>query len=379
MSAPSSDPHRFAREPESPIPSLALDLFRISSRLSLLSEEELKQHIVDKRDEVFPVAPYPCLGSFRFLMPAIHTCGPTGTYQALLEHLKSSAVDAAVPRKHLDLGCAMGQDTRKLIFDGVPADRLVAADLCKELIEAGHAMYDDEGANGRLAGIKWLVCDVFDAEHVERVRAEVGQEGYGSIYVGSFLHLFDLGEEKGTGAPLRKQKRLMCICSRVSPTSLHMIYPQRNRKESSTPWMRYSPNVQARKSWADKLVCRAAVRPKRSRASGEVISRRTEPTDTMWIRSSNCGARSGMCRWRRRSLGIDTGTEIRHPSRIRAIASPSDCCSGSCANDEERSGSSGPRCRLVCMSSSYNKDPQSLVQRSTIARAQTVPAISWQQ
>ncbi|CEH15510.1 hypothetical protein CBOM_03814 [Ceraceosorus bombacis] len=203
MSAPtvaSADPHRYASAPEQPIPDEALSLFQTSTYLSSLSTSALVQHIIQTRDQVFPHAPYPCLGSFRFLMPAIHTCGPQGTYEALLAHLKSQAGGeeaGAPPKKHLDLGCAMGQDTRKLIVDGVPSHRLVAADLSKDLMDAGHAMYDDASARERIGGTKWLVCDVFDEQHVQRVRDEAKEDGgYGSIYIGSFLHLFDLDEQK---------------------------------------------------------------------------------------------------------------------------------------------------------------------------------------
>lgn len=186
----------FIPAPPLPLGDDVKALFAASPRLSSLTPDELLAHIIKTRDEAYALVPFPCLGSFRFLSPGIRSAAPGETYAKLVQHLKGEAdgLSNGVPRSILDLGCGLGQDTRALVVDGVPSERIVAADLSQDFLIIGHAMYGDKPSEGSIAGVRWTTCDVFEADDVEKVATMAGQEGFGTIYVGSFIHLFSLRE-----------------------------------------------------------------------------------------------------------------------------------------------------------------------------------------
>lgn len=49
-----------------------------------------------------------------------------------------------VARTFLDLGTCLGQDVRKLIFDGAPVDSVYGTDLLAEFVEIGYDLFRDE-------------------------------------------------------------------------------------------------------------------------------------------------------------------------------------------------------------------------------------------
>ena len=44
----------------------------------------------------------------------------------------------------MDLGCCVGQDIRKLIFDGAPVSRIYGAELLPEFVDVGFELFRDE-------------------------------------------------------------------------------------------------------------------------------------------------------------------------------------------------------------------------------------------
>ena len=66
----------------------------------------------DQRGQVWKIAPYPCVGGFKFLELNMSL---SPTYGNVLSRLKGGD-------KLLDLGCCLGQDIRKLVYDGVPSE-----------------------------------------------------------------------------------------------------------------------------------------------------------------------------------------------------------------------------------------------------------------
>ncbi|EXJ57300.1 hypothetical protein A1O7_07647 [Cladophialophora yegresii CBS 114405] len=129
----------------------------ISSLLSSYSgipPEQQKEHITSIRNRAYKSYPYPCLGRWRFLDLDLAS---HPLYQSdILPMLKEEAT-AEVPGVDkpdwifLDLGCCLGQDVRKLLFDGADPARIHGADLRPEFIDMGYELFKDEATFPRIA------------------------------------------------------------------------------------------------------------------------------------------------------------------------------------------------------------------------------------
>lgn len=85
--------------------------------------------------------------------------------------------------KLLDLGCCFGQELRRLIFDGAPAENLYGADLRPEFFDLGYELFLDR----EKCQAKFIAADLF--EEPEELMALSGKLSI--IYAGAFFHLFD--------------------------------------------------------------------------------------------------------------------------------------------------------------------------------------------
>ncbi|UZJ53137.1 hypothetical protein CBS101457_002457 [Exobasidium rhododendri] len=182
----SSGPTKFVTKLSPPLDKEVRDLYRFTNaaRFGHLSDEDLADHITQIRDRAYKIAPWPCLGGFRFLNPGIAFAGPPGTYASVVSHLKNNP-----KAKVLDLGCCFGHDARQLIKDGVRSDQITACDLLPELIELGFDLFGDEKGKGKIEGLQWEKVDIFNQQDIEKIRQP---NGYHAAYVGSFIHLFPL-------------------------------------------------------------------------------------------------------------------------------------------------------------------------------------------
>lgn len=98
------------RLPPAPFASISLSLLPLQTQRLILR---------DQRDKAWEVFPYPCIGQFRFLNLSL--CQQP-SYSSVLERLKGGA-------KYVDIGCCLGQDIRRLVADGAPAENLYGAEL----------------------------------------------------------------------------------------------------------------------------------------------------------------------------------------------------------------------------------------------------------
>lgn len=83
----------------------------------------------------------------------------------------------------LDLGCCFGQELRRLIFDGAPADKLYGTDLRPEFFDLGYDLFLDR----ETCKSSFIAADLF--EEPEELMALSGQLSI--VYAGAFFHLFD--------------------------------------------------------------------------------------------------------------------------------------------------------------------------------------------
>ncbi|KAJ5222627.1 uncharacterized protein N7469_008867 [Penicillium citrinum] len=127
---------------------------------------QVLQHVMD-------VFPYPCIGSFRFLDLSIPQ---SPAYPEVLQRLKSG-------QNFLDVGCAIGQEIRQLIYDGVPQKQIYASDLRRDFFDLGYDLF----ADSETMKAEFIVADIFD-ENSELVQKLAGKVDI--VNAASFFHLF---------------------------------------------------------------------------------------------------------------------------------------------------------------------------------------------
>ncbi|RHZ51899.1 hypothetical protein CDV55_103509 [Aspergillus turcosus] len=156
----------------------------ILEEYSGVDPERVEQHLFEVRERAWQIFPYPCIGQWRFtdLNLSLHP-----SYPEVLERLNQG-------QTFLDLGCCMGQDIRKLIFDGVPPTKKInAADLRQEYIDLGFDLFRDREKLER--AINFFVTDIFNpSSDFDQLNGKIDV-----IWAGSFFHLFDWDEQVEVG------------------------------------------------------------------------------------------------------------------------------------------------------------------------------------
>lgn len=79
------------------------------------------------------IAPYPCFRLAIFLQFAL---SQSPAYTRIIDRVKQGAL-------FIDLGCGLGQDIRRLAYDGAPSENLVGLDLRNAVIELGYELFRD--------------------------------------------------------------------------------------------------------------------------------------------------------------------------------------------------------------------------------------------
>ncbi|KZT13253.1 uncharacterized protein LAESUDRAFT_719587 [Laetiporus sulphureus 93-53] len=111
------------------------ELAFFKSQTGIQDEEELKQHIMKVQEDAFEIYPYPCIRRFAFTKLKISRLP---AYDQLLKLGKERK--GAI---FLDIGCCFGNDVRKAVADGYPAQNAIASDLQPEFWELGRRLFRD--------------------------------------------------------------------------------------------------------------------------------------------------------------------------------------------------------------------------------------------
>ncbi|KAJ8487389.1 hypothetical protein ONZ45_g14360 [Pleurotus djamor] len=161
-------------------------------------DAQLKRHIIAIQFKAYNVYGYPCIRRFAFLNLGI-TRLPS--YHRVLE----------LARVHtnpifLDMACCFGNDLRKAIVDGWPAERAVASDLHQEFWNAGHQLFNSTPES---FPIPFIPGDIFDSKvldargpvykrpstpppDLKHLKSLTSLQGHVSaIHASWFFHLFD--------------------------------------------------------------------------------------------------------------------------------------------------------------------------------------------
>ena len=98
----------------------------------------------------------------------------------------------------LDLGCCVGQDIRKLVFDGAPSESTYGSDLEKNFMDIGYDLFLDKST----LKTTFIPADIFDEEsNLKQIEGEID-----IIHAASFLHLFD---EEGQYAACKRIVKIL--------------------------------------------------------------------------------------------------------------------------------------------------------------------------
>jgi hypothetical protein len=86
----------------------------------------------------------------------------------------------------------MGQDLRKLLYDGVPPANLYAADINLTFISLGHSLFRDKDA---LPSSHFLVADLFDDSPDPATGLNAWDGKFDIVLASSVFHLFSLEQQ----------------------------------------------------------------------------------------------------------------------------------------------------------------------------------------
>ncbi|KAK3935947.1 hypothetical protein QBC46DRAFT_420675 [Diplogelasinospora grovesii] len=137
--------------------------------------DEVVSRIVETRDKIWDVFPWPCVGQFRFVDLSLSR---KASYPRILARLKSGD-------RLLDAGCCFAQDLRKLAHDGAPAESLFGLEMQGEFISLGYDFFGDRDTFGGT----FIQADLLDRENKE-VSKVAGT--FGVVQLGMVLHIWDL-------------------------------------------------------------------------------------------------------------------------------------------------------------------------------------------
>ncbi|KAJ5935203.1 hypothetical protein N7466_004750 [Penicillium verhagenii] len=161
----------------------------ILENYSKIQPDRILQHVMN-------VFPYPCIGSFRFLDMSI---SKLPVYPEILSRLKSG-------QKLLDVGCAIGQEIRHLVYNGVQSENIYASDLGKDFFSIGYDLFADR----ETLKSTFIDSDIFD-DNSDLVKTLT--DNMDIINAASFFHLFTWDQQ------ITVAKRLVSLL-RAQPGSL---------------------------------------------------------------------------------------------------------------------------------------------------------------
>ncbi|KAF2279510.1 uncharacterized protein EI97DRAFT_350775, partial [Westerdykella ornata] len=161
-------------------PTLTLACQDLLIGYAKIPDEELEVHILNTRDQAFSVYPLATIGEFWFLVLGL---SEHPSYTCLLNRLKNAS-DKTKPLL-IDLGTCLGQDMRKLIYDGAESCQLLGVDKCPQFEMVGYELFRDaDKMKGRFICADILATDLDNP--LEKTR------GTWEIVVSSMLlHSFD--------------------------------------------------------------------------------------------------------------------------------------------------------------------------------------------
>ncbi|KAK4444207.1 methyltransferase, partial [Podospora aff. communis PSN243] len=162
-----------------PKPNVPWPARQLLEEYSGIHPRDIDAVVLTLRNRAWETFPFPCIGTFDFL--DFQLSQRNRLYPRLLQRLQSGA-------KFLDIGCCLGHDIRKLVFDGVPGENLTGVELRREFIDLGYELFRDRG---RFKGFKGGMVQ----GDVTQSGGDVGpwgelRGGFDVVNLGMVLHAF---------------------------------------------------------------------------------------------------------------------------------------------------------------------------------------------
>lgn len=127
------------------------------------------------------IKPYPCFQKFTFLNFDLKR---SPIYDTIISQTQAGGL-------FLDLGCGLGQDIRRLVYDHAPADRLIGMDIIPEYVQLGYQLFHDDEIKLQS---QFLVQDFF----VDTLRLNSIKQRIMVMNSGYFMHLWDWNKQLQT-------------------------------------------------------------------------------------------------------------------------------------------------------------------------------------
>ncbi|KAI8293224.1 Methyltransferase trt5 [Colletotrichum sp. SAR 10_98] len=144
-----------------------------------VAPEDIQEHIMTMRDKIWEVFPYPCVGHFSFLDLNLRH---RAVYPSLVARLQEPGA------RHLEVACCIGQDLRKMVYDGVPSQNITAIEIEQGYIDAGYDLFRDRDT----LKTTFVNADMLDDKSA-KLNALEGQ--FDSAHLGLCLHLWNRGDQ----------------------------------------------------------------------------------------------------------------------------------------------------------------------------------------
>jgi len=120
-------------------------------------DELLKQHIIQVQTKAYEIYSYHCIYRFNFIRFKIPTLpGYKQAFSLLNERNRPILID---------IGCCLGTDVRKAVFDGWPIQDIIASDIQKGFWEYGHQLFKSTPETFPVA---FIPGDVFDPAFISQ-------------------------------------------------------------------------------------------------------------------------------------------------------------------------------------------------------------------
>jgi hypothetical protein len=149
-------------------------------------------HVKSLRDEAYKAHHYPCLGLYRFLNLSLSTHPLYKSH--VLPLLKSSPKDTSDVELRpifLDIGTCLGQDLRKLIYDGASPTLLYGSDILPAFIMLGYDLFRDRET---FTPTHFLApADVFDTSSDNALATLDGRCAI--VHASAVFHLFNHADQ----------------------------------------------------------------------------------------------------------------------------------------------------------------------------------------